>query len=590
MKHLFSFFLTFILGFYGLFGQTPVEKNGFIAVRGTKMYNQSGQAVQLKGIASHGMQWYDNCYTKESLKAIRDDWKADLFRITVYVNEGGYSTDTAKFLKRIDQIIGWCEELGLYYMVDWHVLSPGDPFDPTYAGAKNFFTYMAKKHGKKPNLIFELCNEPNPNVDKGGPDWSRIKSYAESMIKEIRKYTKSICVVGTPQWSQMPEDVVGNEIKEENVMYSFHFYAASHSNLRPNLTSVCNKIPMFITEWGIGSALELENVIDTVEAKTWLHYFKLNKITWSYWSFCDKGTTASLLDSGACAEKAWTKVNSTGAYMKHFMVTDAKMEQDKTFDIYKSETDKDGTMIKLVFSTKIKSISANDALKFSAKINGKPVSGIILKLTPDSTGLDIILSQKIKLGDKVEMSYNGNTIKSRDGYALIKYTNAVILNTVPPPGVFGYVEDFDDNTLSDKWINDGGKHFNLTENNKELKINASYNDQGWIPLSYQFPTISMMHTPSVTVNVKSDVAFILRIDLGDANSKSTNMNELSIKIPASETYQTYTFDFTGKFFQQYPNFDKVDVSKINTLFIYANPGKSFSGNIYFDNLIIGKKP
>ena len=570
--------------------QTPVAKNGQITVKGTKMYNASGKVTQLKGLSSHGIQWYDNCYTKASLQSLRDDWKSDLFRITVYVNENGYNTDTAKFIKRIDEIVGWCEELGLYVMVDWHILTPGDPLDPTYSKSKAFFSYMAKKHGNKPNIMYEICNEPNPNVENGGPSWARIKSYAEPMIAEIRKYSKNIVIVGTPQWNQKPGDVVGNEIKAENVMYSFHFYAASHSNLKVNLTSVCNKIPMFVTEWGIGSAQELQNVVDTVEAYDWLNIFKRNKITWSCWSYSDKGNTASVLDSGACAEKNWTKVNTAGAFMKKYLVNDYKMEVAKTFNVVKSETDKDGINIILSFSTKLKAISSENTKKFTATINNKPVTIQSITLSNDSSTISINLSQKINLGDIVKLSYSKGSMTSIENYSLIDFTNLPILNTVPPPGLFGVEDNFDDNTLSDKWFNTEAKLFTYTETDKALKVSASYTETGWLPFSLHVPNVSMLHTPTVTIRMKSDVDFMFRIDVADVNGNRSNMNDLTFAIKASDTYQTYTYDFTGKFFQMYPNFQKLDQSNISIIYFYANPGKSFSGNIYIDDIVVGKKP
>jgi len=590
MKRFIIFFLAISSFSFTSFAQTPVAKNGQVYVKGTKMYNASGKVTQLKGLSSHGIQWYDNCYTKASLQSLRDDWKTDLFRITVYVNEDGYNTDTAKFIKRIDQILGWCEELGMYAMVDWHVLSPGDPLDPTYSKSKAFFSYMAKKHGNKPNIMYEICNEPNPNIEKGGPSWPRIKSYAEPIIAEIRKYSKNIIIVGTPQWNQTPGDVVGNEIKAENIMYSFHFYAASHSNLKGNLLSASSKIPMFVTEWGIGSAEELANVVDTVEAYDWLNIFKRNKITWSCWSYSDKGNTASVLDSGACADKNWTKVNVAGAFMKKYLVNDYNMELAKTFSVVKSETDKDGTKIMLSFSTKLKAIAADNLKKFTVTINGKPAAIQSLTLSTDSNTININISQKINIGDKVAISYVKGSITSVDNYSLIDYPTLSILNTVPPPGVFGFEDTFDDNTLAPIWTNTDANHFTYTEANKELKVTASYTEKGWIPFILNVPGISLLHTPTVSVRLKSDVDFIFRIDLADGNGKQTNMNELTIPVKASDKFETYTFDFTGKFFQQYPNFSKVDQSNIKIVYLYPNPGKSFSGTLILDDVVVGKKP
>ena len=589
MKYSFLFLFSLLLCIKAL-SQTPVEKNGTLYINGTKMLNASGKQTQLKGLSSHGLQWYDNCYTKESLQAIRDDWKSDLFRITVYVNEDGYNKDTAKVIKRIDQLITWCEELGLYYIVDWHVLSPGDPLDPSYSKAKAFFSYMALKHGNKPNILFEICNEPNPMLERGGPDWARIKSYAEPIIAEIRKYSKNIIIVGTPQWNQIPADVLGNEIKSDNVMYSFHFYAASHSNLKENFTSVYTKIPMFVSEWGMCSAKELENVVDTVETINWLNLFKRNNISWSYWSYSDKGNVASVLQSGACAEKAWTKVNSTGKFMKKYLVNDAQMEASKTFGIVKSETDKDGESIILSFSTKINPNTIANVKKFSVTTNGKPTVIKKISLSNDSSSLNLFLSRKVILGDSIKLTYTKGSITSMDKYSLIDYINLSILNTVPPPGVFGFEDNFDDNKVSEIWTNTDDKKFIYTEENKALKISANYDEQGYIPFSWRIPTVSLLHTPTVTITLLSDVDFMLRIDLADVNGKQTNMNNLTIPIKASKIFKTYTFDFTGKFFQQYPNFGKVNQAKINSVYFYPNPGKSFSGTIIIDDVVIGRKP
>ena len=69
--------------------------------------------------------------------------------------------------------------------------------------------------------------------------YPRIKSYAEKIIPIIRMNDRDgIIIVGTPDWSSlgMSGSASGKEILKNpltgnfthNVMYSFHFYAASH--------------------------------------------------------------------------------------------------------------------------------------------------------------------------------------------------------------------------------------------------------------------------------------------------------------------------------------------------------------------------
>ena len=106
---------------------SPAAVNGQLKVCGVKLCNQAGQQVQLRGMSTHGIQWYAQCVKTASLDALAKDWKADVLRISMYIQEGGYETNPRKFT---DMVHGYIEEAtkrGLYALVDWHQLSPGDP-------------------------------------------------------------------------------------------------------------------------------------------------------------------------------------------------------------------------------------------------------------------------------------------------------------------------------------------------------------------------------------------------------------------------------------------------------------------------------
>ncbi|MDJ1631298.1 hypothetical protein QNN00_16890 [Bacillus velezensis] len=44
----------------------------------------------MKGISSHGLQWYGDFVNKDSLKWLRDDWGITVFRAAMYTADGGY--------------------------------------------------------------------------------------------------------------------------------------------------------------------------------------------------------------------------------------------------------------------------------------------------------------------------------------------------------------------------------------------------------------------------------------------------------------------------------------------------------------------
>ncbi len=117
--------------------------------------------------------------TEASLDALANDWGADILRISLYVQEGGYDTDPAGFTAQVSRLIDEATERGMYALVDWHQLDPGDP-NNNLAKAKTFFTAIANAHKNKNNIIYDVCNEPN------GVTWARIKTYADQIIPVIR--------------------------------------------------------------------------------------------------------------------------------------------------------------------------------------------------------------------------------------------------------------------------------------------------------------------------------------------------------------------------------------------------------------------
>ena len=169
-KLLKKFFLLCFWGFVANFAHanypsgSPVALNGRLKVVGTQMVNECGKPVQLRGMSTHGPQWFGNCICSESLDVLVNDWGISLFRLEMYVEEGGYVKNPSQWRSWIDQYVDECEKRGIYCLIDWHVLNPGNP-NNNLSAAKEFWDYMSKKHGSKKHVLYEICNEPN------GVDW-----------------------------------------------------------------------------------------------------------------------------------------------------------------------------------------------------------------------------------------------------------------------------------------------------------------------------------------------------------------------------------------------------------------------------------
>lgn len=278
---------------------TPVSKNGKLKVKGTKLVNKKGKPVQLQGVSSHGINWdVGQPFVNEAaLKTLRDKWGVNCFRIAMYTEEyNGYCvTDAAsrkQLLKTIDTGVKAAKKLGMYVIIDWHVLNDQN-LKKHQKAAKSFFKTVSKKYKKYSNVLYEICNEPN-----GGTSWSTIKSYAKSVIPVIRKNSKSaIIIVGTPNWSQDVDIAASSPLKGyRNIMYAVHFYAATHKDdyRKKVQAAIDNKLPVICTEF---SACEASGngAYDFKSAQEWLKLLRKHKIGYVCWSLSNKPEAASLL-------------------------------------------------------------------------------------------------------------------------------------------------------------------------------------------------------------------------------------------------------------------------------------------------------
>ena len=167
-------------------GKTPLERFGQLKVSGSHLVNEKGKAVQLRGISTHGLSWYPQYVNKKAFETLRDQWGIHAVRLAMYTAEyNGYCTGSAQNRKNlealIDQAVGFCDDLGLYAVIDWHILSDSDP--NTYKKqSKAFFKKMAQKYAGYNNIIYEICNEPN-----GSTTWPQIRSYADTVVRTDRK-------------------------------------------------------------------------------------------------------------------------------------------------------------------------------------------------------------------------------------------------------------------------------------------------------------------------------------------------------------------------------------------------------------------
>ena len=301
-------------------GEIPFETHGKLSVKGTDIVDMNGDKYQLKGVSTHGITWFPDYVNKEAFETLRDDWGANLIRLAMYTDTGdsyGYCSggDKDEILALVDKGVSAATELGMYVIVDWHILSDSDP-NNHIDDAKEFFDKVSKKYAAQENVIYEICNEPN-----GGTQWSSVKSYAETIIPVIRANDKdALIIVGTPNWSQDVDIASQDPITGyDNIMYAVHFYAATHKDdLRNKVkTALDNGLPVFVSEFSLCDASG-NGGIDYDSSDEWFKLINENNLSYSSWSLCNKNETSALIksDSTATGSLFDGDLSDTGKYVR----------------------------------------------------------------------------------------------------------------------------------------------------------------------------------------------------------------------------------------------------------------------------------
>ncbi len=273
----------------------PVSYYGALHTSGNKIIGaKNNQQVMLRGVS---LFWSDatglSYYNPTVISWAVDNLKIDVFRyamgIEYYDSDGGtknklddqvsYKVSPEGQMSTIDRMVKAAIENDVYIVIDWH--SHRAHLETSIA--KTFFETVSKKYKDVPNVIYEIYNEP---VSGSGGDWGAIKNYANSVVPAIRANTQNLIIVGTPNWSQHPEQGARDPINSPNIAYVLHFYAATHSrgSYGGNVSSALSAgYPVFISEWGTTNA-DGDGEPNSNATNDWTQFMDQNMIPNCNWS------------------------------------------------------------------------------------------------------------------------------------------------------------------------------------------------------------------------------------------------------------------------------------------------------------------
>lgn len=293
---------------------SPLDLHGMLSVKNGKIIDKNKNEFLIQGISTHSIYEFSQYINYETFKTLRDEFNVNTIRLAMYPrDEMGYSESLHS---KMDEGIKYATQLGMYVILDWHILEDNDP-NINKDSAKIFFKEMAYKYRDYDNVIYEICNEPNGDVT-----WDSVKAYAIEIIGIIREFDNDgIIIIGTPDYCKNISEAQNSPIEQyDNLLYSFHFYAGTHkSDLREKLEKVVNNnFPVIVSEFGISEATGSGN-IDEEEASKWLNYLKENKIGYICWNLSNKDESSAILKPGVENISAWNdeELSQTGLWLKN---------------------------------------------------------------------------------------------------------------------------------------------------------------------------------------------------------------------------------------------------------------------------------
>ena len=296
-----------------------------LKVENAQLCYADGTPATFRSISLGWHNLWPRFYNEEAIGTLVSDWGAPIIRAAIGADDHanadnpgcheGYMTEPDFALEHLYAVVDGVIANGCYVIVDWHshVLHP--------EAAAEFFGKVAEKYKGVPNVIYELFNEPvcqsfedsRSYDDLGNPEamaefWAKLKAYAEDIIKVITDIddSKPLILMGCPSWDQRIDLPASNPVDYDNLMYTVHFYAATHKkDLRDNCDrAIAAGIPVFISECAACDASG-DGEIDMESWKEWNDWADAHNVSMLTWSISDKNETCSMLTPDATSEGPW---------------------------------------------------------------------------------------------------------------------------------------------------------------------------------------------------------------------------------------------------------------------------------------------
>ncbi|MBF4493481.1 glycoside hydrolase family 5 protein [Flavobacterium sp. JLP] len=298
MKSKALFFTLILLLVFAYSKAQFVKHHGQLSVKGTQLTDQNNEPIVLRGMSFGWHSMWPRFYNEKAVDWLKKDFNCNVVRAAMGIELGTMSyKKEPKFSKeKIEAVIDGAIKSDIYVIIDWH------SHNINLKEAKEFFAEMSKKYAKHPNIIYEVFNEPDQE------SWQEVKAYSEEIIKVIRDNDpNNVILVGCPHWDQDINLPAADPIMGySNIMYTMHFYAATHGKELRDRTDAAIKsgLPVFISE-SAGMEASGDGPLNSKAWQEYIDWMEARKLSWITWSVSDKDETCSILKKSAKSEGKW---------------------------------------------------------------------------------------------------------------------------------------------------------------------------------------------------------------------------------------------------------------------------------------------
>jgi endoglucanase len=314
MKLKAKFLMIALLLIFGVSKAQFVKRHGQLSVQGTQLVDKNNTPIVLRGMCLGWHSMWPRFYNEKAVNWLKKDFNCNIIRAAmgIELGEKSYIKDAQFSKDKIETVVKAAIKSDIYVIIDWH------SHNVNLNEAKVFFAEISKKYAKYPNIIYEVFNEPD------NESWMEVKTYAEEIIKVIRENDpNNVILVGCPHWDQDIDLPAADPIKGyNNIMYTMHFYAATHGKELRDRTDAAIKsgLPVFVSE-SAGMEASGDGPLNIQAWQEYIDWMEARKLSWITWSVSDKDETCSILQKSAKSEGNWKEkdLKESGIKVREFL-------------------------------------------------------------------------------------------------------------------------------------------------------------------------------------------------------------------------------------------------------------------------------